>query len=149
MDLNKEKFIAYCAVVALFVVGVVCYAAFPDKTPEKPVRVMMDTAANATQKKVLFTHQDHATQKTYGLECIDCHHQWVKAADGSVLYLRNDDSTGEKPVACRKCHKVEKAEGDNPKQPKLADAIHQRCGGCHDDAGHGPGTQNCTGCHVE
>jgi len=150
MDIKKEKFIAYCAVVALFVVGVVCYAAFPDKKPEEPVRAMLDTAPDATQGRVLFTHKehkDHNVKENYGLDCIDCHHQYVKAEDGKVLYLRKDNSTGEKPIACRECHKVEKAEGDNPEQPKLADAFHTRCAGCHDDAGHGPGTKDCSGCH--
>ncbi len=133
MDLNKEKLIAYCAVVVLFIVGVVSYA-LPDKKPETPVRAMLDTAPGATQKKVLFFHKGHSERVNYGLECVDCHHKWVK-------------SETEKPTACRECHKVEKAEGDDPKQPKRADALHQRCGGCHDDAGHGPGTQDCAGCH--
>ena len=148
MDLNKEKFIAYCAVVVLFVVGVVCYAAFPDKKPEEPVRVMFNSAPGDVGGKVLYTHMDHATLINYGLECIDCHHQWVAAEDGKIMYLRNDDSKGEKPIACRECHKVEKAEGDNPAQPKLSDALHTRCAGCHDDAGHGPGPKDCSGCHV-
>ena len=148
MDLNKEKFIAYCAVVALFVVGVVCYAAFPDRRPEEPVRIMLNAAPGAAGGKVLYTHEEHATQKNYGLECIDCHHKWVMADDGTVLFLRKDNSTGEKPVICSECHIVEKAEGDDPKQPKLSDAFHTRCAGCHDDAGHGPDTKDCSGCHV-
>ncbi len=151
MDLNKEKFIAYCAVVALFVVGVVCYAAFPDKKPDEPVRAMLNAHQGSAGGKVLFTHKEHnqrKTQENFGLECTDCHHRWVEAADGSVLFLRKDDSEGVKPISCRECHKVEKAEGDNPDQPKRSDALHTRCAGCHDDAGHGPGTKDCTGCHV-
>ncbi len=144
MDIKKEKFVAYCAAVALFVVGVVCYAAFPERKPEVPVRVMF----HATAGNVLFFHKYHATKKNYGLQCTDCHHRWVKSATGKILYLRNDGSTGDEPVACGTCHKVEKAEGDNPKQPKLSDAIHERCGGCHDKTGHGPGTKDCAGCHV-
>ena len=171
MNIKKEEIIAYCTVAALFVAGVICYA-FPEKQPDTPVRIMMDTAANATQGKVLFFHKEHSERKTYGLECIDCHHQWVKAKNGDILYLRSDDSTGKRPVACSECHPVEKAEDDNTKQskladdvhegnkksiraileeglePKLSDAIHQRCGGCHDDAGHGPGSKDCAGCHV-
>ncbi|MBN2420245.1 MAG: cytochrome c3 family protein [Deltaproteobacteria bacterium] len=135
MDLKKEKFIAYCAVAALFVIGVVCYAAFPDKRPDEPVRVMFNSAPGATGGKVLFTHKDHATLINYGIDCVDCHHKWVK-------------EESEKPAACRECHPVEKAEGDDPKQPKRSDALHTRCGGCHDDAGHGPGTKDCSGCHV-
>ena len=133
MDIKKEKYIAYGVVVALFVVGVVCYA-LPGNKPEKPVRAMMDTALNATQKKVLFFHKEHSERENYGLECIECHHKWVEAES-------------EKPTACNECHKTEKAEGDDPKQPILKDALHTRCGGCHDNAGHGPGTQDCAGCH--
>jgi len=151
MDIKKEKTIAYCAVVALFIVGVVCYAAFPEKEPEKPVRAMLNVAPDAVGGKVLYFHKEHAERsdkESFGLECIDCHHQWVKAADGNVLYLHEDNSTGIKPIACSECHKREKAEGDDPKQPKRSDAMHQRCGGCHDNTGHGPGTQDCSGCHV-
>ena len=168
MDIKKERFVAYCAAVALFVVGVVCYAAFPDRKPDEPVRVMFHSTAG----NVLFFHKYHATKKEYGLECTDCHHQWVKSATGKILYLRKDDSTGDKPVACRTCHVAEKPEGENTKQPKLSndvqagkeksvramlekglepklsDAIHERCGGCHDKTGHGPGTKDCSGCHV-
>jgi len=79
MDLNKEKFIAYCAVVALFVVGVVCYAAFPDKAPEKPVRAMLNADVNSMGGRVLFTHTNHSEREKFGLECIDCHHKWVEA----------------------------------------------------------------------
>jgi len=154
MDLKKEKFIAYCAVVALFVVGAVCYAAFPKKKPDEPIRVMLNAERGAAGGKVLFTHKehkDHKVKESYGLECIDCHHKWVKAADGKILYLRKDDSTGEKPIACGECHKAEKAEGDDPKQPKRSDAFHIRCRGCHDDAGQGPGSgpEECSGCHAK
>jgi hypothetical protein len=149
MDIKKEKFIAYCAVVALFVVGVVCYAAFPDRMPpDKPLRAMLNSGAGAMGEPVLFTHTNHATLKKYGIECIECHHQWIKEG-GKILYLRKDDSTGEKPVACHECHKAKKAEGDDPKQPKRADALHQRCYGCHEDTGHGPGEKDCTGCHAK
>lgn len=137
MDLNKEKFIAYCAVVALFVVGVVCYAAFPDKMPpDKPLRAMLNSGADAMGEPVLFTHKNHSEREKFGLQCIDCHHKWV-------------ETESEKPTACRECHKVKKEEGDDEKQPKRADALHQRCYGCHDDTGHGPGEKDCTGCHAK
>ncbi len=153
MDLNKEKFIAYCAVAALFIVGVVCYAAFPDKTPEEPVRIMLNAGPGAAGGKVLFTHKehkDHKTKENYGLDCIDCHHQYVKAEDGKFLYIRKDNSTGEKPIVCSECHEAVKAEDDDSIQPKRSDAFHTRCIGCHDDAGHGPGfgSEECAGCHA-
>jgi hypothetical protein len=147
MNLKTEKYIAFYAAAVLFACGVVCYAAFPEKKPETPVRAMF----NSTTGNVLYFHKEHASKidiENYALECIDCHHQWVKAETGDILYLQKDDTTGEKPIACRECHKVEKAEGDNPNQPKRADALHQNCGGCHDDSGHGPGTKDCSGCHV-
>lgn len=138
MDIKKEKIIAYCVVAAFFVVGVICYAAFPDKQPEKPVRIMLNTAVGAAGGKVLFSHKGHMdldNLENYALKCVDCHHKWIEAE-------------GAKPKGCFECHKIEKVEGDDEKQPKRSDALHQRCYGCHKDAGHGPGPKDCSGCHV-
>jgi len=131
MDIKKERIIACCAAVALFIVGVVCYAAFPDKQPEdKPVRIMFQSTAG----KVLFPHKGHLTKEKYGLECIDCHRYW-------------DKDKREKPISCNECHSVKEAV---EKKPKRADALHKRCMGCHEDTGHGPGhlANECSLCHV-
>ena len=124
MELKKEKFIAYGLTVVLFVIGVVCYAAFPDQKPEDPVRIMFQSTAG----KVLFTHQMHTSEDGYGYECVDCHHLF-------------EGGEGEKPEACGECHLV-----DSEEEPKRVDAFHQQCIGCHEDNGGGP--VECSQCHV-
>jgi len=136
MDIKKERIIACCAAAALFVIGVVCYAAFPDKQPEdKPVRVMFQSTAG----KVLFAHRGHSDntiKENYNLECKECHCYW-------------DKNKSEKPLSCSStdCHPI---EGGDEKKPKRADALHDRCIGCHEDTGHGPGhlPNECSECHV-
>ena len=126
MDIQKEKVIAYCTGIILLIVGVVCYAAFPEGQPEEPVRIMF----KSTGGKVLFSHKVHSTDDGYGFDCTDCHHMW-------------DKDEGEKPVSCSECHMTESEDGD---VPKLSDALHQQCKGCHEDGGSGPVA--CSNCHV-
>jgi hypothetical protein len=53
MKPNKELTFAYGLAAALFVIGAVCYAAFPDGKPEQPVRIMLKN----TGGKVLLDHK--------------------------------------------------------------------------------------------
>lgn len=126
MELKSEKFIAYCLAALLLVIGVVCYAAFPAKTAEEPIRIML----NSTAGKVMFSHKVHAGEDGYGIECVDCHHVW-------------EEDSGEKPVSCGECHEAESEEED---MPKRSDALHRQCIGCHEDDGTGP--VECSKCHV-
>jgi hypothetical protein len=126
MELKREKIIAYCAAIVLFVVGMVCYAALPEKQPEEPVRIMFQS----TGGKVLFTHNIHTSEDNYGFYCIDCHHYW-------------DEDPDVKPVSCSECHMTESEEEDIPKR---SDALHDQCMGCHEDNWGGP--VECSGCHV-
>ena len=126
MELRREKIIAYCVAAALFVIGIVCYAAFPEKQPEVPIRIMLKSTAG----KVLFTHKEHTSEDGYGFGCTDCHHLW-------------EEDEGEKPLSCGECHMKESEEDD---VPKLSDALHQQCIGCHEDNGSGP--MECSDCHV-
>jgi len=122
MGMNKENIIAFVILGVCLVVGVICYAAFPLKKPEKPIRIMfMTTAGN-----VLFDHKAHFTD--YGADCTDCHHDI------------SDDS--EKPTPCSKCHLPQGSE----EAPKRAVAFHKQCIGCHEDQGAGP--TECSECHV-
>lgn len=135
MDIKKESFIACCVAAALFVIGVVCFAAFPDKPPEdRPERIMFLSESDAGT--VLFSHKYHSAKDTYGLDCNECHCYWDKAKN-------------EKPVSCSStdCHPV---EGGDEKKPNRKDALHNRCMGCHEDTGHGPGhlPNECSLCHV-
>lgn len=125
MALKKEQKFAFVLAAVLFVVGVVCYAAFPQKVPERPVRIMFDSIAG----KVLFSHQTHLSDAGYGLACNDCHHM-LEAGDTDAQ-------------SCLACHEQ---DSEDPAMPKRSDAFHQQCIGCHQQIEAGP--RDCNGCHV-
>ncbi len=125
MEVKKERIIAYGIGIILFVVGVVCYAAFPLKTPEQPIRVML----KANGGNVLFDHYRHSSEDGYSIECSDCHHD---LEDGA-----------ESPSSCGECHKKESTEDNSV---KISDAFHNVCVGCHKDNGSGP--TKCSECHA-
>jgi predicted CXXCH cytochrome family protein len=125
MKAKTQRNIAYCITVVLFVVGVVCYAGFSQKTPANPVRIMYQTKAG----KVLFDHKRHASANGYGIDCSDCHHNL-------------EDEEGSKPVACNTCHKPD----NDDEAPKLSEAFHTLCIDCHKDQDAGP--VKCSECHV-
>ncbi len=125
MEFKKEKMIAYWAAAVLLVVGVVSYAVFPERKPEEPVRIMF----KATAGNVLFDHKEHASEDGYGIECTECHHEW-------------DQKEGGEPLACSECHYKDEDE----EAPKISDAFHELCIGCHEDFGGGP--VECSQCHV-
>lgn len=123
-----ELRLAYGVAIWLLFVGVVCYAAFPAKTPSEPVRMMFEVAAG----KVLFDHKTHHSVTGYGISCGDCHHT-----------LEPDEYADAQ--SCSECH--DPTEGDE-EVPKRADAFHQQCAGCHEDFGAGPKEKDCNACHV-
>ncbi len=125
MDPKREKNVAYWMAGILFLVGFVCYAAFPDRMPDEPVRIMLVNTAGS----VLFDHKEHTTEDGYGFACVDCHHM-----------LEEPD---ERPSACGECHEKESEEED---MPKRSDAFHQQCLGCHQEDGVAP--VECSACHV-
>ena len=124
MEFKGEKKVAYIITAVLFIVGVVCYVAFPAKGPEEPVRIMFKSTAG----KVRFTHKHHTSEEWYGFECTDCHHEY-------------EGGEGEVPTACRECHYE-----DSEEIPTTSDAFHQQCIGCHEDMGTAP--VDCSQCHV-
>ncbi|MBN2061491.1 MAG: cytochrome c3 family protein [Deltaproteobacteria bacterium] len=126
MEIKTEKIVAYWIAIALFVIGFVCYAAFPDKTPEEPVRIMLTSTAG----NVLFDHKTHLSEDGYGIDCVDCHHAW-------------EEDSGERPLACGECHERESEEED---MVKRADAFHNQCLTCHEEDGTAP--MDCSLCHV-
>ncbi|MBW2020403.1 MAG: cytochrome c3 family protein [Deltaproteobacteria bacterium] len=109
MTSKNEQALAFALAAILLVVGVVCYAAFPPKTPEEPVRVMFKSTAGS----IFFDHKTHTADTGYAIACDDCHHE------------------GDEPVACSECHE---ADSD----VKRSDAFHGQCKGCHEDSGAGP-----------
>ncbi len=120
--------LAYGLAIYLLFVGVLCYAAFPAKTPAEPVRLMFDVTAG----KVLFDHKTHSADNGYGISCGDCHHT-----------LSEDEYADA--GSCTECHDPD--EGDE-ETPKRADAFHQQCTGCHEGYGAGPLEKECSACHV-
>ncbi len=120
MTSKGEQFLAYCLAAILLIVGVVCYAAFPQKAPEEPVRLMFKTSAGS----ILFAHKTHTSDDGYGLACDECHHeQQEDTMSCSGEYCHGPDS-----------------------DPKRGDALHINCKGCHEDGGAGP--VECAACHV-
>lgn len=83
--------------------------------------------------KVTFKHTEHADRIG---DCVICHHK------------TEGDAT---PKLCSECH-MEKEEKDGA--PKLKDAVHDNCQGCHQekaDAGEatGPLKKKCKECHIK
>ncbi len=122
---------AYIMAIVLFVVGFLCYAAFPAKPPENPVRLMMTSAAG----NIVFNHKIHTSSDGYALSCTDCHHE---------------SEEGEEVQACGDCHEKEPDEDDDTAPIKRSDAFHAQCAGCHEDFGAGPLNvdEDCNKCHV-
>jgi hypothetical protein len=120
--------LAYGLAIYLLFVGVLCYAAFPPKNPDEPVRLMFDVTAG----KVLFDHKTHSADNGYGISCGDCHHTLSEEEYADA-------------VSCTECHDPD--EGDE-EIPKRADAFHQQCSGCHEGYGAGPLEKDCSACHV-
>ena len=123
MEQKREKIIAYCAAIILFLLGVVCYAAFGQKTPEDPIRIYFQSSAG----NVLFDHKEHTSKDGYGLDCTDCHHEY-------------DEDEGTKPEGCGQCH------GEDEDILKKSEAFHENCIVCHEDSDGGP--KECSECHA-
>ena len=141
---KKELKLAYVLAICLLVVGVVSYAAFPLKTPEKPIRIMYTVTAG----KVLFDHQTHASETGFGVACLDCHHHGMEGDEDTPLTCAqcHTPPTGDQKVnpTCLDCHEADEIE--DAQVPKTADAYHAQCIGCHKDFGAGP--VECSQCHV-
>ena len=122
MELQTEKKFAYWLLCILFIVGIICYAAFPVPKSEEPIRILLKSTAG----NVLFDHKVHTSEDGYGYECVDCHH------------TLEDES--ETPESCGECHEPDAEE------MKKSDVLHSQCIGCHDQ--HGTGPDKCDGCHI-
>lgn len=125
MEAKKEKSIAYLLAVILLVIGVASYAAYPNRAPEQPVRIMFTNIAGS----VLFDMKEHNSDMGYGYACVDCHHE-----------LEEDPKA--KPSLCGECHN----EKGDKSEMKREDAFHGQCQKCHEQSGLGP--VECNECHV-
>lgn len=140
---KKRLKVLYGLIIYLFLVGVLCYAAFPVKPPAEPIRIMYRVTAG----NVLFDHQRHTAQDGYALSCFDCHHH--PPYDDASLIACGECHTllegGEQPAeTCLDCHDMDEIE-DTP-VPKRSDAFHASCIQCHQDFEAGPA--ECSACHV-
>ena len=147
MTSKKHRKIMYGVAIHLFLIAVICYAAFPVKAPEQPIRLMYQTNAG----KVLFDHKTHAADTGYGLSCFDCHHH--PPDDDMALVAcgkchATDPQEGVVPEYCLECHDASDVE--DAEYPKRSDAFHKQCIQCHEQYGKGPqsGSNNCSKCHV-
>ena len=129
MFTKKELKFAYVLAACLLVVSVASYAAYTQEKPKPPLRVMYKVVAG----NVLFDHHTHASEFGYGLSCGDCHHT-----------LSEDEYADAQ--SCSECHEPEEGDED---VPKLADAFHRQCAGCHEDFEAGPYPDECSKCHVK
>jgi len=133
---------AYGLALALSVVGIICYAAFPVTPPENPVRILFKSAAG----DVLFDHKVHTASAGYSLSCLDCHHH---PQDDSVKSRacgechQPAEKEPKSPGACTECHDPEDIE--DTEMIKRSDAFHSQCIDCHKQAEAGP--QECGLCH--
>jgi hypothetical protein len=139
---TQRKFI-YGLTIHLLLIAVVCYAAFPLHSPDRPIRVMYSAAAG----NVLFDHATHTSPSGFGVSCADCHHH--PADDDSALVACSychqtlPDDTAY-PESCLDCHDEDEIE--DTQVPNAADAAHGQCIGCHKEFEAGPDA--CSGCHV-
>jgi hypothetical protein len=116
----------YGIAIGLLVIAVASYAAFPSKSPERPIRIAFQTVAG----KVIFDHNRHWVESGYSLSCGECHH---------TLSPEEYSQAG----SCTECHAMDEGDEDVLKR---SDALHQQCIGCHREYGAGP--MECTQCHV-
>lgn len=141
----KHRKRAYYLAGVFLVVGAICYAAFPVKAPEQPIRVMF----KAVSGNVLFDHKAHLSETGYGIACKECHHhpQEDEADLRACKACHHVPPEGEKvPSACLDCHDA--TEVEDTEIIKSSDAFHRQCAGCHLDFGAGPKEQECSSCHV-
>ena len=143
---TQMKFASYSAIL-LFVIGFFCYAAFPSRPPDEPIRIMFHSNAG----KVLFGHKTHTSIEGYGVSCQDCHHH--PPDDESALqacgYCHQLPAEGEDfPESCLDCHDLDEIEGSEV--IKRSNAFHDQCRSCHVEFGAGPGDSDdaCNDCHV-
>lgn len=142
MTSEKDVKLVLSVAVVLFIVGVLCYAAFPTNPPENPVRIQYRSATG----NVLFQHTAH---NRYGInDCFECHHH--PGDDNAGLISCNECHPAElgrapDPEVCNECHDEEYFE--DTEMVSVTEAAHAQCKNCH--AGIGAGPLECAECHVK
>jgi len=145
MTSERDLKLVYSVAVILFIVGLFCYAAFPSKPPDEPVRIQYRSATGS----VLFQHAQHNIG--YDVSCYDCHHH--PSDDEAALiacsecHLKNPEEDAPPPELCLDCHGADEIE--DSEMPAKTDAFHQQCTACHSGIGAGPKEKDCSECHVQ
>jgi hypothetical protein len=145
MTSERDLKLVYSVAVILFIVGLFCYAAFPVKPPDEPLRIQYRSATG----NVLFEHAKHATE--YDVSCYDCHHHPGDDEAGliacSECHLKNPEENAPPPERCLDCHDADDIE--DTEMPSQPDASHDQCSDCHSGIGAGPVKQACSECHAQ
>ena len=146
---KTELKLAYGVAIYLLVIGAICYAAFPLKAPDEPLRLMYTVTAG----NVLFNHKIHTVEEGFGLECFDCHHH-PEDDESSLMACgachltpakaAEAEEEGELNQTCLDCH--DESEIEDTEMITRGDAFHDQCINCHKDFEAGP--VECAGCHV-
>lgn len=111
-------------VAVLFVAGMIALAA---DIPAGKETIKFETKMGT----VTFPHKAHAEKVG---KCTECHHTTKE---------------GEAVKPCSACHDAKEAKD---KAPKLQDAVHKMCKGCHEKtvaAGKKAPSKDCKSCHVK
>ena len=93
----------------------------------------MDAFGKKQRPPVLFPHNRHVEAN---LSCKDCHHRYQQ---GKNVLDEGELEEGKPGIRCSECH-------DSNSRPRLREAFHNLCIGCHAAKG---GPRLCGGCHVK
>lgn len=144
MTSKRQLLFAYGLAIHLLLVGIICYAAFPARATDQPIRIMYKGVAG----KVLFDHDVHVSEAGYGISCADCHHHPEGDEEASLVACgecHQKPAEGEEfPESCGECHEPDEIEGTEV--IVRADAFHSQCIQCHQEFEAGP--EDCSQCHV-
>lgn len=145
MTSGKDLKLVYSVAAILFIVGSICYAAFPSNPPDEPIRIQYRSATG----NVLFQHDQHASD--YDVSCYDCHHHPGDDEAGliacSECHLKDPEEGAPPPDICLDCHDVDEIE--DTEMLSQPDASHEQCSNCHQGIGAGPVKQACSECHLQ
>lgn len=145
MTSERDLKLVYSVAVILFIVGLFCYAAFPSKPPDEPIRIQYRSDTGS----VIFQHARHAAD--YGVSCFDCHHHPSDDDEAKVAcsecHLKNPGEDAPPPEKCLDCHGEDEIE--DTEMPSQPDASHDQCSACHSGIGAGPLKQACSECHLQ
>ncbi len=145
MTSERDLKLVLSVAAILFIVGLFCYAAFPSKPPDNPIRIQYRSATGS----VLFQHAQHVND--FDVSCFDCHHHYVEEEEVAVAcgecHLKELEEGAPPPEKCLECHGEDEIE--DSVIPAKTDAFHSQCADCHRNIGVGPLKKACAECHVQ